>query len=552
MYKVLLVDDEKPVLDNMRKVIKWEECGFSVCGTADCGEQACELLEKMEVNLVITDVMMPQMNGIQLAEYIGSHFPKTEMIIISGYDEFDYAQSAMRAGVMEYITKPTNPTELETALKNAARRIQRRENTDQNIIQLKKEVEKRKPLLRNQYLVDLSNQMKPETFAFRPLLTEEEIENSKSFLHYENESLDMLHRYGSALTGKTWQLWCFDLDEDAGYGELPEWGELMWAQLGILIREILEETFIYDSFTRGRFLYYIVENGDKRLTRDYVETLMEKVLGEFHNLTRVNLSVGISREYEKYQDLYLARQDCESALEERCNMGGGNCIFYEEVCIFPEERLSCNQELLQRICMKIRALNKVEAGELIEVLYRDMQQNKAVYSQFYSQTVLILTELYQVASGDDVRERIRKEMAVLFDYKTSDALKTIVLNIMNDIIEDAAAESELRNQELMEKIVQYVEAHMGQEISLADVADAVHLSKNYLCSLFKKEKGETFFTYLTGVRMEKAKQLLRKTDHKGYVIAEKVGYTDYAYFSQVFKKYTGVTTKEYRKIYSGI
>lgn len=126
MYRVLLVDDEKSVLDNMRKVINWEEFGFSVCGTAACGKAACEFLEKMEIHLVITDVMMPEMNGIELAEYINSHFPSTEMIILSGYDEFDYAQSAMRAGVMEYITKPTNPAELKKVLKNAAGRIQRR------------------------------------------------------------------------------------------------------------------------------------------------------------------------------------------------------------------------------------------------------------------------------------------------------------------------------------------------------------------------------------------------------------------------------------------
>ena len=97
----------------------------------------------------------------------------------------------------------------------------------------------------------------------------------------------------------------------------------------------------------------------------------------------------------------------------------------------------------------------------------------------------------------------------------------------------------------------FVEAHLGEEITLQSAADAVHLSKNYLCSIFKKERGETFFEYLTRMRIEKAKELLRKTEDKVYVIAQEVGYTDYTYFSQVFKRQTGVTAGEYREIYAG-
>ena len=98
MYQVLLVDDEPVILRNISKVIDWEKFGFSICATAECGEEACRLLKEYRPNLVITDVMMPQMNGIELAEFIGENYPKTEVIIISGYDEFDFARSAMRAG----------------------------------------------------------------------------------------------------------------------------------------------------------------------------------------------------------------------------------------------------------------------------------------------------------------------------------------------------------------------------------------------------------------------------------------------------------------------
>lgn len=95
MYKVLLVDDEQIILDSMQKVIDWEKWGFTICALADCGERACQLLTEYEPDLVITDVMMPQMNGLELAEYISANFPRTEVVIISGHDEFDYARTAM-------------------------------------------------------------------------------------------------------------------------------------------------------------------------------------------------------------------------------------------------------------------------------------------------------------------------------------------------------------------------------------------------------------------------------------------------------------------------
>ncbi len=149
------------------------------------------------------------------------------------------------------------------------------------------------------------------------------------------------------------------------------------------------------------------------------------------------------------------------------------------------------------------------------------------------------------------RKKSGEVIAALNDYKTGDMLRDLVLEITEETVDEAAADSAGKNREIMGQIVHYVDEHLGEEISLADVADAVHLSKNYLCSIFKREQGETFFSYLTKVRMDRAKQLLRRTEHKVYVIAEMVGYTDYPYFSQVFKKHTGITAGEYREIYAG-
>lgn len=529
MLKVMIVDDEPSVLNNMGKVIDWEKQGFQICATADSGEKACQLQEKHRPDLVITDVMMPQMNGIELAEYINKKYPDTEMIVISGYDEFDFAKSAMKAGVMEYILKPTNKLELEAALNRVHERICKKQRIEKNTKEWKQQAERSIPVLKNQFFNELCSGMQPG----------------------EQNIISSLQFYKSPLKGVPYRVWCFNLDRDETYADNPEMRELIWIQLRIIIREEIEGRLRWESFVRGRFLFYIVEAAKEEYAFEEMEECLEKILGEFKNLTRISLSVGISREYTDYAELYSARKDCEIALEERCNLGEGSCIFYDEVMSFSKNRMEYDHEMLQQICMKLRALNKEGALEYIQKMYRDMRKRKAIYQQFYSQTVFLLTELFSIAEENQIREKLVNILENLEQYKTGIMLENVVCKAVDEIIEYGEKQTSNKNKEIVEAVKKYVKDHMRENITLTEVADSVHLSKNYLCSIFKKEQNETFFSYLTKTRMEKAKELLRTTDDKVYYIAEITGYTDYTYFSQVFKKYTGVTAGEYREIYSG-
>lgn len=528
MYKVFLVDDEPVVLESMKTVIEWEYLGFTICGEAESGEEAWGLLDKCRPDLVITDVMMAQMSGIELAEHINLHYPDIEVIIISGYDEFDFVRSAMQAGVVEYLTKPTEKRELERVLKKIARRIQKRTDFENSLREMKEITRKNLPILRNQFYNDLMNQ----------IIAEEEIPTHFNY-------------YASPLTCNPYQLWRFRLDQTE-QRERPGMRELLRAQLEMLLRDQLQQTCPYDFFVRGRDLCCIVEDGrEKTDSQGTVREMLEDVLQEFQNLTRNSVSVGISRKYESYLTLSRAAQDCEAALEFRYNLGEGNCIFFDEVQNISGRGADSNYELLNKACMKLRALNKTDAKALIERIYRELKENNAIYQQAYSQTVLLMTELYAICCEEKIRNKIMECLRELYRYQTADALQALVVAFLDEILDAAVANVTEKNEQIIQQVKAYVEAHLGEKISLVDVADTVHLSKNYFCNIFKKEQGETFFAYLMRMRMEKAKELLRTTDHKVYVIAELVGYTDYFYFSQVFKKYAGVTAGEYREIYDG-
>ncbi|MDO5425198.1 MAG: response regulator transcription factor [Eubacteriales bacterium] len=521
MHTVLLVDDEPVILKSMRQVIPWEELGFQIIGTAADGEEALAFAQQRQPELVITDVMMPRMNGIELAKKLRNQFPGIEIVILSGYDEFDYAQSAMRAGVVEYLLKPTRKAELVAALQRIHGRISQKRAFQENMEKLKGEVQKQMQVMKNQFFCDLTYGAAGETDLFAAL-----------------------REYRSPLQGRPYYLCCFDLDQDGPEKALPEKRALLWLQLNLILSAKMTEMEYFEYFERGLSLYHIFE------TEDGLEQVLTEAIQELRGLTGVSVSVGISRQYRELGQLAAARRDCEIALEERCNLGENSCIPYEEVRLFEKDMQAFDQELRNAICVKIRALNQEAAETMVRELYEKMKSEKAIYQQFYSQTMRILLELYNLAGEDGtVQKGLEKAFSRLSDYKTADALMELVIEWMRKVIQTADRKKGSRNQELVAQVTAYVEQNLGREITLQDAADAVHLSKNYLCSIFKKERGETFFQYLTTARMEKAKQLLKETDYKVYTIAEKTGYSDYAYFAQVFKKSVGVTAAEYREIY---
>ncbi|MDY3917419.1 MAG: response regulator transcription factor [Candidatus Limivivens sp.] len=529
MHTVLLVDDEQVIVRNMKQVIPWEKLGFQIIASASDGEEAYRLVEQKRPELVITDVMMPRMNGIELSEKIKKDFPGTEIIIISGYDEFDYAQSAMRAGVVEYLLKPTQRSELEETLSRVHNRIMQKKSMQENMEKLRGEVQKQMQVMKNQFFCDL-------------------------LYGAVTEGMDIsrtLQYYRSPLKGSPYYLCCFDLDEDIHEKYSPEKRALLWLQLNIIISNRLQEMEYFEYFERGASLYHIFEQTSDMVGTAYLEELLTEAIQELRALTGISVSVGISRKYPNLDRLFMARRDCEIALEERCNMGENSCIPYEEIRLFEKDIQIFDNEQLNAVCVKIRSMNAEAAVQLVRAMYEKMKEEKAIYQQFYSQSMRILIELYNIAveNGEEFQEELRRLFAGLSNYKTADSLMELVIGWIQRVTQSATRKKGNKNKDLIAQVLTYVDRHIQEEITLQSVADAVHLSKNYLCSIFKKERGETFFNYLTSARINKAKELLKNTDFKVYTIAEKVGYTDYAYFAQVFKKSVGVTAVEYREIY---
>lgn len=532
MYKMILADDELVILKSMSKIIEWTKYGFMVCGVAESGEEVLEKIPSLNPDLIITDVMMPRLNGIELAKKIRDKYPNIEVAVLSGYDEFDYAQSAIRAGVVEYLTKPMKKEELIAALDRVKNRLDRKKILSENMENLKKEVQKQIPIVKNQYFCGLING----------------VNESESMI------LGKIKNFGCKLQGYPYLLCAFELDYriDESYDVCKH--EMLWVKMNMIVEQVLmKEMQRWEHFKQGNKLYYILEPRSESGYTKALEDMLTEIIREFKTLSGESISAGISSPYEEYGKLCQAARECGIALEERCNTGDNSCIFYEDVKLTAHKNHIYNRDMMNTVISKMHALNQKEVVCLINGMFEELKKENALYPQFYGQTILLLVEIYNfaVASKHEVQKEVWRKIAALGDYKTADSLRKLVIKTVESVIPEVRQEKESKGRELITAIEDYVQQHIDKEISLQEIADAVHISKSYLCSIFKRECGETFFNYLTTSRINKAKELLKKTEHKVYVIAGMVGYQDYAYFAQVFKKCVGITAKEYREIYWG-
>lgn len=379
IYKVLLVDDEKVVLDYIQKVVCWEETGFEICGIAESGDVACQMIQKLHPDLVITDIMMPQMNGIELAEYIQENAQDTEIIIISGYDDFEYARSAIRLGVSEYILKPTDPKELIETLKKVYLKIQNREELEDHIRKYKKERELNIPILKNSCFSDLASNKINES---------------------EEKIREILKDYHSDLTGGKYMLMCFDLDHSQDDEIDICMRELLWMQLKVMLREKFKNEYRYDSFVQEKYLYVLIEDAEISENSITLDEILGYLLVDFRRLTKNSVSVGISREHAEYTDLYQAKCECNVALEKRCVMGNGSCIFFDDINRTSESEMLCNYELISQVVLKMQALNVTGTIELIDLIYEQQKEKNVTWGMIYSQTMLFLSQFYSICEQE--------------------------------------------------------------------------------------------------------------------------------------------------------
>lgn len=489
MYKVLIVEDDMNFRFAIRETIPWREHGFEIAGEAIHGRQAVDFLEKQSVNIVLTDMSMPLMNGVELTRWVCEHCPETQVIALSAYDDFEFVKESLKYGASDYILKQNlHPDEmiqlLEKLCANREKQKQKQEEHERREHELrlflrenrvleaetKTYFEKMLPACRffgmvvrteNIFLQELLHRLRKDEHVLYAISDHDE----KVLAFYRLEQnpsreaiLDQMHRYAVDVVGnKTEQVHVFvSRESGAGYG--------MFALLDELI-ELMELEKFYGQY--HVFCYYDFEGRINSRSRDYI--------------------------YEPQEGKYI----------------------------------------------NVKSVEK-EAAAMRASLQKKLPEEAYVNRSYFNYTERIMEELKQDGWDPVQYYKGLEQQRSLKDKE----------RLMLDTLAKAYEKEEYRYADKPREILQairYIQEHFGEDISLGEVAEHVGLSENYFSNVFKASMSENFTHYMNTVRIEQAKHLMNTTNMKVYEIAEAVGYHNATYFSTIFKKITHMAVSDYKK-----
>lgn len=534
LYRIILVDDEEEVRKSIIKKIDWEDAGFKVVGDAENGQEAMEIIEALEPDVVLTDVRMPYMDGLTLAEWIRQNYPSIKVIIFSGYDDFEYAKQAIRLNVIEYILKPVNVEELTAILKKIKNSLDEEIAQKRNVDLLRKNYLKSLPIIREQFLNDMLHRPIPEKVID-----------------------EKLKDYGVDILGaKKWVIAVVEVEKgEIGKDEqsvLHREQELIPISVRQLIGEMLKGYCRIALFTSPieQVLIAAIDEGG---TQTRLITVLGDVCKETKRVLEVPITVGIGHSCSSLTDVGYSYRSAVNALGYKAIVGTGGTIYINDVEPMDPGRLVWDGRDEEALFTAIKFGPKEKIRQAVDGILKRMEQAKVHFNQYQIFMRSVVNSMMQMIQQYDLGPT---EFSVMEDpylgmlwssvLKQEDfggwLLKTglFVNQAMN-------RERESSMKHLMQEAERYIrENYQDPELSVEKLCRHLHMSPAYFSTMFKKETGQAYTAYLTQVRMEKAVELLEKTDDKTYVIAAKVGYQEQNYFSYVFKKRFGVSPSKYR------
>lgn len=530
MLKLLVVDDEFNIREGLAKAVDWNSIGVEVVATANSGMAAMECYDRLEPDIVITDIFMDEMNGLELVEAISEKNKNVKFILISGYDEFEYARKAIDLKVYRYLLKPVSPEMILSDVQALAGEIQEERALRERLGLFAEEIRKSRDILVRQFLHDV--------------------------LHGCIDKPDEIRKFADvlsiALPGDA-SYACVVMEADGGSPSEDDFPYREARVLSLAICRIAEEVFrgfpaswLYPDYDNRIFLIAGMRNVKE------MDNALSGCIGRLQKIAEQNLgitvSAGIGNHCGSLADISQSRREALRALEYKMVSGRESCIRIRDVQAIDSQRLVYPNEEEQRIMNALTSEDPVKLADSVNAFFRilfleRMQDNriKAAIVKLYGVLAMKMNELNVPVLNDDMLD-------VLSKHDTLDSVREWFLAAC------AAAQKKLSlfREEGMRSIIRNSEKYIrsnfkDMELSLSLVADHMGLTPSYFSRLFKQETGSTYIDYVIGLRIEHAQRLLRTTTHRIFDIGEMVGYPNSQYFCTLFRKVCGVSPVEFRE-----
>ncbi len=528
LYKVILVDDEEEVREAIRKRINWEEIGFTVVGTAENGEEALELAETCEPDVVMTDIQMPFMDGITLLKKLKEKIPDLRSVIFSGYDDFEYAKEAIRLESEEYILKPVDADELRSIFVRIKERLDEQIRQRRNVEQLSKFYEESRPMMKEQLIIGL-------------------LEGRELQFDLERYQKDFDLQIESAF----YCAGAFRITPVAQNAETLD-KNLMAVSLKQIVTERLKGVIDAEAFVYLDTVCVLARLKNTQQHSVFIEE-MDRICKIAHKTIGANVSAGIGRTYGSAESIHTSFLEAKDAFHYRIFVDENQalCISDVEPSAPVEDYISEKQirHIMRQVKIGTKESLEKEIREFIEKLKKSnisLNRLQVFYAEF-------IVELMRLSRGHDINTaqlglsgvNINEELS---QFSSLDDFGDRLIELTEILWEKISSGRLDTTKKLAEDAKQYIQDHFSEsKLSVDEICSHLGVGTSYFSSVFKKETGVSFVTYLTTVRMNEAQRLLDTTDEKSYIIAGMVGYEEPNYFSYVFKKHFGISPSKYRQ-----
>lgn len=529
MLKLLIVEDEPLVLDGLKYTIEWKQHDIEIVGAVSNGLEATSTIEQNNPDIVLSDIKMPGMDGLELAEWIYDRFPDIYIIFLTGYSDFEYARNAMKNGAVDYLLKPVNEEALFKAIKKIRSKIKRKQENEKEHVRLQIILEQNMPFLKEKFIYDILNHE----------MDTQEIKTKMEFFNID-------------LIGDLYLIAIAEINSNGSKEEKFLDIELLKIQLSKLISDkFCHVGKIYVFNDKNKSVGIILSlNNNSGITYGKILNILESLREEASRQLSI-ITIGVSNLHERMESLPVSYKEANAALNSKMYLGKN--------LVVPSGKLNnssnngifiFNRNDLIRLFL---SYNISGIGNWMRGYFEYYKKNSGITDQLIQFVVFELALiLVDIINSEGFYNEIQFSFSTLEELtlcETLDELFEKIFNLYNKVMDDVKKLKNRQSRKLIEDIKKYIEKNYMKDITIKTISEEFYMNPSYLSRLFSCETGVPFTDYLIKLRIEKAKVLLNDPRLKIYTVSEMVGYKNEKYFTRVFKKFEGASPYEYKKGY---